>query len=229
MPKALDRNDAAIRIVAFVISACPFFWMLHGYYRDELGINPFENLMKVSGHSAMIFLILSLSITPLRRWLTFTFKRLRVIKWGKRISDWNVLIRMRRMLGLYSFFYCTLHGFVYFEFELDWLYSEILWELRERQFINLGLISWVVLLVLSITSPSYIQKRMRRWWRRVHRLVYPLALLACLHFFLASKPTDQDPYIYAFFVGILLGHRLIVSVLPKFKRSDDNGMLAERR
>ena len=228
MSFTLDKYDKAIRIFLFFISAIPFIWMLYAYYTQNLGINPFETLMEVSGHAAMVFLLLSLTVTPVRRWLTFAFKQFGGIKWGKRLADWNVLIRSRRMLGLYSFFYCTIHGVVYLEFELDWLFAEFIWEIQERHFIAVGLVCWALLSVLSLTSPTFIQKKLKRWWRRIHKLIYPLAILASAHYILSSKPVDQTPFIYVVLVAVLLGHRALVNLTPRLKRSDDNGMLAER-
>ncbi|MCO7223656.1 sulfite oxidase heme-binding subunit YedZ [Pleionea sp. CnH1-48] len=225
----LNRHHKSIRIAIFIISALPLGWMVHAYYYDNLGINPFEALMNVSGHSTMIFLLLSLAITPVRRWLTFLFRQFKTIKWGKRLSDWNLLIRTRRMLGLYSFFYCTVHAAIYLHLELDWIVEELLWELNARNLIKVGFVSWIILLILSLTSPQWMQKKLKRWWRRIHRLVYPLALLAGFHYLLSGKPTDQLPYVYAAIIILLLGHRIVVKLLPKLRRNDDTGMMAVRK
>jgi len=223
----LKRSENPIRLLLFIASLGPFAWGIYAFYFDRLDINPFETLMVLSGHSALIFFLISFLITPLRRWLTWCFKCSDQMKWGKRLSDWNLLIRTRRMFGLYSFFYASVHLGLYLELELSWLWDELLWELKERRFIGVGLFSWFILLILTVTSPKKIQKKMKRWWRRTHRLVYPLSLLCCAHFLMGTKETNIVPY-YLVIVAALLGHRLIVAYWPKISREDDTGLEIKR-
>jgi sulfoxide reductase heme-binding subunit YedZ len=223
----LNRYFTRIRLTVFSLGLLPLLYLIQGYVRDHLGINPFQVIMSVTGHSALIFLCLSLAITPLRRWLTALFK-IRSIshraKWGKRLSDWNVMIRCRRMIGLYSFFYASLHLFGYLHLELSWLYAELIWEIDARPPILYGIIAWSLLLLLAITSPSLLQRKLKKWWRRIHRLAYPLSLIACYHYLQISKVTDDLPYLYLALLSVLLGHRIVVRHIGKLKRPEDTGM-----
>jgi len=218
----------SIRLCVFIVSALPIFWLAFHYYFNSLGLNPFETIMATTGHNALIFLLLSLLITPLRRWLINIFRWINRIKWGKRLSDWNILIKLRRMLGIYSFVYATLHMLAYFHLELAWIYEEIAWELNARPFINIGLICWCLLFLLTLTSPKFMQKKLKKWWRTLHRLVYPLGILACLHFWLSTKETNSYPFYYALILSVLLGHRFIVAYLPKTLRIHDDGLETKR-
>lgn len=222
------KPSTPIRILVFITSLCPSIWLYQQYVNQDLGLNPFETIMSISGHCSFIFLIITLAITPARRWLIFLFKRMTFLKWGKRLSDWNLLIKLRRMLGIYSFYYAVIHAWSYFHFELDWLYEEFIWELENRIPIGVGLVCWLILFVLTITSPKFIQKKMGKWWRKTHRSIYPLSLLMSIHFFLITKETNEVPYYYLFIIMLLLGHRLIVSHLQSFKRIYDNGLEAKR-
>ena len=225
----LNRYDKLIRISLFTLSIQPLLYGIYAFKAEQLGINPFEALMSLSGHAALVFLLISLAITPVRRWLTVGLKHYARINWGKRLSDWNLLIRTRRMFGVFSFFYATLHMGLYLELELSWLWQEFVWEIQERYFLTIGLICWCLLLLLTATSPKWVQKKTKRWWRRTHRLVYPLSILACLHFLLGVKETNPEPYYYLVVVMILLGHRVVVAYLPRFTRADDVGMELNKR
>ncbi len=228
MKFSLTPYDRRIRLCIFILSGCPLAWLAYGLSYNNLGVNPFETLMAVSGHSAFILLLLTLTMTPLRRWCIWSLKKCHSIRWGKRISDWNTLIRLRRMLGVYSFVYASVHLWTYLDLELSWLWDEFLWEISSRHFLILGGISWCILLLLTITSPKKVQKKMRKWWRTTHRLAYPLSVLLCLHFLWAVKETNIQPYYYFFVTVILLGHRLLAAYLPDLKRINDTGMETKR-
>jgi sulfoxide reductase heme-binding subunit YedZ len=133
------------------------------------------------------------------------------------------------MFGIYSFFYTSLHMVAYLDLELSWLWDELLWELQERHFISIGLASWLALLMLTLTSPKAIQRRMKKWWRRVHRLVYPLSLLVIVHFVMSTKETNLQPYYYLAIVVVLLLHRILVAYLPTLVSREDTGMEHTRK
>lgn len=218
----------AIRFIVFLVSAIPFIWLVLHYKNGTLGLNPFESIMAITGHSSLIFLVLTLAITPMRRWLIFAFTFFPSIKWGKRLADWNVLIKLRRMLGIYSFFYASLHMLAYFELELSWIWQEVIWEVSNRHFILWGISAWVILLILTITSHKSIIKRMKHWWRPTHRSIYLLSLIAWTHYFLSTKETNLSPLYYLFVISILLLYRIIANYHSRFKNKHDDGLEAHR-
>ncbi|MBX2809886.1 MAG: ferric reductase-like transmembrane domain-containing protein [Cellvibrionaceae bacterium] len=221
--------DKPFRLSLFFICLSPSCYLFYGYINNTLGINPFATLIQMSGHMAMLFIIITLAITPLRRWLTYGFRQFPKLQWGKRLSDWNILISSRRMLGIYAFYYATLHLWVYCYLEMDFYWPDMYLAIIERHFMLFGLASWVCLLLLAITSPHAIQRRMRRWWRRLHRLMYILPVLAAIHYYLAVKITNQQPIIYFIIIFILLFHRVLVARIRYLRRYNDNGMEVSRR
>lgn len=191
---------------------------------DESVINTFQDLMVVSGHSAIVFLLITLGITPIRRWLVSLCSKFPRLKWGKRLSDWNMLIRYRRLMGLMSFYYAVIHMLVYLYFELDFDFEEFIYDVTTRYHIPFGLVSVLLLFVLAITSFKRAVVVMGRWWRRVHRSVYAISILAVAHILLARKITDELPWLYAALVLIFLTHRVLVAYVRVLKRSDDTGL-----
>lgn len=220
----LNIYDKPIRCVIFIVSLLPAIYLIDGYVNNRLGVNPFATLAHFSGHVTMVFIIITLAITPVRRWLTHLFRKMPSLRWGKRLSDWNVLIRARRMLGLYSFFYACIHVWTYLYLEMDFYWPDVWLEITERYFISFGIITWICLFLLAITSPHFIQRRMHAWWRRLHRLIYPLSILAVLHHYLAVKITDNTPLFYLVIIFILLLHRFLVAYSRRLRRKDDTGM-----
>lgn len=220
----MKRVEPLLRILLFILCLLPSLLLAWGYYRQDLGINPFAKLAQTTGQLALTCLIISLAVTPVRRWLTIIFCMFPSLRWGKRLSDWNILIRMRRMVGLYSFYYASLHFWVYLYLEMDFYWKDILLDVLDRQPVIIGLITWLGLLVLSLTSLDAIRKKMRIWWRRTHRLVYPISLLAVLHYAFVVKATNSLPYLYLVIVSVLLIHRILVVCVRKLRNKKDTGM-----
>ncbi|MCW8998867.1 MAG: sulfoxide reductase heme-binding subunit YedZ, partial [Kangiellaceae bacterium] len=133
-----------------------------------------------------VFLLLSLSITPLRR-----------------LSGVYLLIKFRRMLGLYSFFYLCVHILTYFAFYLEFRWSELGKEIIERPYITLGFLAWLLMIPLAITSTKSFQRRLGRKWAALHKLVYTIAALGLVHYIWQSKSDLNEPLIYVAW-GILL-------------------------
>lgn len=159
-------NKAVQRTVLHLLCCVPALWLLYLALTDGLGANPAESLLRALGDWAIRFLCLVLAVTPLRQWL-----------------HWNALAPYRRMLGLYVFFYASLHwlAYVVFDMGLDW--AAIVADLPKRPFILVGTLAWLLLLVLAITSiPRLIRRMGGKRWQRLHRWVYGVAVLAVLHF-----------------------------------------------
>lgn len=222
-----NRHDGWLRLALLLVGGLPALNLGVGYYRGDLGFNPFETLMATTGQWGMGFLLVTLAVTPSRRWLAFLCRKLRA-SFGKRLADWNFLVRARRMLGLFSFFYICLHLVSYLHLELLWTWSIFLEELQERPFIALGLLGWVGLLLLAVTSPIAVRRAMGKRWRQLHRLIYVISVVALVHVWWLSKVGDALPYIYTLLLLILLGHRLVVRYSRVFYRPDDRGLEVHR-
>jgi len=159
---------------------------------DNLGVNPIETLIRDTGLWGLRFLLLTLAITPLR-------------------IIWSALIKLRRMLGLFSFFYATLHVFCYLWFEQQFDWNEILADIIERPFITVGFFSFILLLLLAITSNNKMIKRLGgKQWQLLHRLIYLIAIGVVVHFWwmAQSKVDVSTPLLYAIILAILLLFRL---------------------
>lgn len=192
-------------------------------YSNSLGINPFAQRIEHSGRWAIIFLLLTLCMTPLRRWLRFLCSRLK-LGYGKRLSDWNCFIQGRRALGLWSFFFLAWHLQTYVALEIDYDWGFFLEDIGDRAFLVIGLIAFFISLILAITSPRAIQKRLGKNWRRLHRSVYLLGILAILHILMEEKVGEYDAWLYASAAIILLTYRLAVTLIRRWRRDDDTGM-----
>ncbi len=222
-----NQHPTAFRFMLWWLSLSPGLYLYWRFFSDRLGFNLFETLMATTGTWALVFYLLSLAITPLRRWLCFLCRLTRRL-YGKRLSDWNFLIRSRRQIGLYSFFYACWHLGIYLHLEMDWYWPDIFDDIKIRWFLALGITAWAGLLLLSMSSPSVIQRKMGRQWRRLHRMTYFIAIVVVLHIWLEAKLIGSTEWLYLSLVVILLGHRLLTRI-KRWRRTDDTGMEAIRR
>lgn len=156
----------------------------------DLGVNPAETIQLATGRWAFKFLLISLAVTPLRR-----------------LTGWNVVIQYRRMLGLFAFFYATLHLSAYYAFDLTFDLRQLLVDTAKRPFIFMGMAAFLTMLPLAITSTKGWIRRLGKKWTRLHRLVYVSAVCAAIHFAWKVKVFSGDPVWYASAVGVLLGFR----------------------
>ena len=180
--------------VLFVAALLPLTLLVAGVVNHTLGANPAETLIRSLGDWTLRFLCLTLAITPLRQW-----------------TGLSALARWRRMLGLFTAFYATLHFSAYAVFDMGLVWPDIVRDVAKRPFILVGTAAFVLLLPLAATSFNGAV----RWlgaarWQRLHRTVYGIALLAILHFFWmrAGKRNFGEVAVYAAIVGVLLGWRL---------------------
>ncbi len=187
----------SFKILVFCLSITPFILLLMDAWQDRLGANPVETLHLTLGDWALRFLCLTLLLTP--------YKQLTGQKWPPRF---------RRMLGLFSFFYATLHLLIYIMLDLSFSWSFFEDDIRESPYILFGLITFLLLLPLALTSTRSMKKRLGTHWKKLHRLIYPAAVLAILHFFLLVKSDFQKPLFYSVIVFLLLSFRLIKSFSP---------------
>lgn len=156
-----------------------------------LGANPIEALLHELGLWGLKFLLLTLGVTPLRRW-----------------SGWNWLIGYRRMLGLFSFFYILLHFAVYAVLDQGLYLSGIVEDVLKRPYITLGMAGLLMLVPLAVTSTKGWMRRLGKRWQKLHRLVYVIAILGVWHFYWQVKLDTLEPLIYALVLAGLLGARV---------------------
>jgi sulfoxide reductase heme-binding subunit YedZ len=178
----------------FAAGLGPLGWLLYGAIANTLGANPAEALIRASGDWTLRFLCLTLAVTPLRQ-----------------LTGWNALARLRRMLGLYTFFYGVLHFLCFAWLDMGMDLAAILNDIPKRPFILVGTAALLSMLPLAATSFNRAIKALgARRWQALHRTVYATALLALLHFFWmrAGKHDFAEWSIYAAVVAVLLGWRL---------------------
>ncbi len=179
-----------IKPLVFTLSLLPFVWLLAGTMSDTLGTNPVETLTHETGEWALRFLLITLAITPLRQ-----------------LSGQSALLRLRRMLGLFAFFYAMLHfiTYVWLDQFFDWM--EILADIPRRPFITVGFLALLLLVPLALTSTNSMMKRLGRRWKTLHKLVYIIPVLAILHFLWLVKADTREPAIYFAVFLLLMGFR----------------------
>ncbi len=180
-----------LKPAVFILLLLPVVFLAWGVAQDTLGANPVETVIRDLGEWGLRFLLLTLLVSPLRR--LFNMPR---------------LLRFRRMLGLFAFFYVSLHvlAYVWLDQGLDW--QEIWLDILDRPFITVGMLAFVLLIPLALTSTKGMIRRLGKNWKRLHRLVYPIAILAIVHFFWMVKLDITEPVIYAFLLFFLLAERL---------------------
>jgi sulfoxide reductase heme-binding subunit YedZ len=182
-----------IKPLVFAACCAPAAWLLSRTFRGELGVNPLETLTNETGIWTLRLLVATVAITPIR-WLT----------------KWNPIITLRRMIGLFAFFYGTIHFFIYFLFDRS-LQFDGLWEdVALRPYITVGFTAFVLMIPLAITSTSgWIRRLGGRRWNLLHRLVYVSAVGGVLHYWWKVKLDVTDPMFYAAIVAVLLGWRVV--------------------
>ena len=160
-------------------------------FLNNLGANPVEFIERHFGKWALIFLCLTLSMTPLRR-----------------ITYMNQWILYRRMLGLFTFFYATVHLLCYIGLDYHFAWIDIKNDIIKHRYVLVGFLGWLLLLPLAITSSEKMMRKLKSNWKRLHRLIYLIAVLGVLHFAWLVKKDITEPLIYALIVLILFLLRL---------------------
>jgi sulfoxide reductase heme-binding subunit YedZ len=210
-----------VKILVHLLCLAPFAVLLRQIQRNDLGADPVNTITHFTGNWALYLLLISLAVTPLRRL-------------HPKLSN---LIRFRRMLGLYAFFYATLHlntyvflfsgydvptafaglraghpGELITQFKLVW---PTMWDdIRKRRFVQVGFASWIILLALAITSPQFMLRAMGgKNWQRLHRFVYAAAIMAVIHFWWLVKTGVRTPWKVSAVLAILLLARVIYTAM----------------
>ena len=207
-----------------VLCTLPAVFLYWDYLNNDLGANPLQALQKKSGELALIFLIVTLSITPLRRSLTSVSIYVHA-RWGKRLSDWNWIIRLRRTLGLYSYYYVLLHLWVWLHLDIDYDWISVGLELTEKPYLAVGLVSFLLMTPLALTSNNRMMVLLGKQWQRLHRLIYLLSLLVLLHYWLSMRPGEYPPWFYTITITLLLFYRVISYFGWGMKKIRNEGMI----
>lgn len=185
------RQLITIKLVLFIASLLPTAWLVWGLLNDQLGANPFEVLTRQTGLWTLRFLLLTLLIRPLA-------------EMSKNI--W--LLRLRRMVGLFSFYYACVHMLTYLWFDQFFDWREIGIDIMKRPYITIGMLAFLMLVPLATTSTRKMMRRLGKRWQQLHRTLYLIAPLGVLHFLMLVKADIREPFIYGFLLALLLGYRV---------------------
>ena len=179
-----------LRRVIFAAALVPAAALVYGALTDDLTAKPIDYITDTTGTTALSLLIITLTVTPLRR-----------------LTGRNELIRLRRMLGLFAFFYACLHMSTWLV--LDWFFdfASMAADVVERPFITLGMTTFLLLLSLAVTSTAGMIRRLGKHWQQLHRLVYLAAITAIIHFWWVVKADFREPRLFALALCVLLGFR----------------------
>jgi sulfoxide reductase heme-binding subunit YedZ len=181
------------KLVVFINGVVPLVMLLWDVVRKQVGANPLEFVTRTTGMLALVFLLISLAVTPLRR-----------------ITGLNWLVRFRRMLGLFAFFYGSLHLMTYVAFDRFFHLTTIPADVLKRPFIAVGMTAFFLMLPLAITSTDKMVKRLGgKRWMLLHRIVYMSGVLALLHYYMLVKSDVRLPLTFAFLLAVLLGFRIL--------------------
>ncbi len=181
-----------IKPALFVLALVPLAFLVYRGMHNDLGANPVETLNRYTGGWVLRFLLLTLAVTPLRR-----------------IFGWNALLRYRRMLGLFAFFYACLHFLSYAWLDQYFVLADIIKDIAKRPYITVGFACLLMLIPLAATSTNAMIRRMgARRWQALHRLVYLIGVGGIVHFLWLVKSDLREPLIYAAILAVLLGFRL---------------------
>jgi len=191
--------------VAHVLALLPFCVLVIGFISDSLGTNPVEALTHETGEWGLRILLITLAVTPLAK-LTH--------------SGW--MIHFRRLIGLYCFFYVLVHFLVYLIFDLSLDFGFLLEDILDRPYITVGFFGFLILLLLALTSPISIRRKMGRLWDRLHKFVYLAGVLGVIHFLWITKADDTEPMIYGTVFLLLMLFR-VKNFSKRMRRSDRLG------
>lgn len=186
--------DAAVRFalkpLVFLLCLVPFALLAKGAFEGDLGANPLERVTDVTGEWGLYFLLITLSVSPLRR-----------------LSGWIALQRFRRMLGLFAFFYISLHLLTWVWLDQELLWDSMIADIVKRPYITVGFLAWLLLVPLAATSTRGMMKRLGRRWGSLHQAIYVVATLGVLHYLWLVKADILEPVVLGLILVVLLATR----------------------
>jgi DMSO/TMAO reductase YedYZ heme-binding membrane subunit len=182
------------KLLVLINAAVPVTLLGWDAWHHRLGANPVNEAILTTGMSALVFLMLTLLVTPLRK-----------------ISGWNWIISVRRMLGLYAFFYASLHFLIFFSLDRSFSVPGTLSEMVKRKYLLVGITALLIMVPLAVTSTNAMIKRLGgKRWQALHRLVYIAAIAGVTHYYMQVKADVRKPLAFAAILTLLLGYRLMV-------------------
>ena len=178
----------------FILSTVPFLFILYKIYFNKLGPEPVKEITHFTGEWTLIFICLTLSMSPL-----------------KRFTNLSIWISFRRTLGLFIFFYATLHLLTYIglDYRFDW--QPIFDDVIKKKYVFIGFAAWLLLVPLAITSSQKMMKLLKNNWKKIHRLIYAIAIFGSLHYIWLSKTIFFKPLIYFIIIVVLLLLRIKIN------------------
>lgn len=190
------RSIKFSKVIIFLNALVPLALLLWDVYRKRVGANPVEFMTRTTGMLTLIFLMITLALTPARK-----------------VTGAHWLVQFRRMLGLYAFFYGTLHLLTYVWFDRFFDPRSIAGDVIQRPFIAIGMMGFFLMTPLAITSTKKMVKRLGgKLWAKLHRLVYLAGIAAVVHFWMLVKSDTRMPLTFAFILFLLLGYRLLIRI-----------------
>lgn len=180
-----------VKAVVFILLLMPLVLLVYLGFNDDLSADPVEYVLHFTGLWSIRILLLTLAMTPLRE----IFKQV-------------VFIKLRRMIGLFAFFYVSLHLMVYLGLDLGFRFDHLLKDIIKRPYITVGFVAWLLLIPMAITSNKKMIRRLGKKWKLLHQSIYIIIVLACLHFIWLVKSDLNEPLIYTSIGVVLLLYRL---------------------
>ncbi len=190
----------SLKVLTFVLSLVPAawlggqIWLIASGQPHALGTDPGKAIVLWNGEWALRFLLITLAVTPVRQ-----------------VFRWPGAARLRRMLGLFSFFYASLHVLSYLFFLLELRFGELVQEIVRRPYITVGFLAFCGLVPLAATSNRWMMRRLKQRWKRLHSLVYPIAVLAIVHLLWLTRSDYREVFLYSAVLVVLLGYRVVKS------------------
>jgi sulfoxide reductase heme-binding subunit YedZ len=190
-----QRYRLVYKPLVFIASLTPILWLLCGglgMLGQSLGPDPIKLTLHAIGKTALNLLMITLMVTPVRH-----------------LAGWPHIVRIRRMLGLFAFFYALLHFAIYLVLDQELDFAGLGKDIVKRPYITVGFTALVILIPLAITSTHRMMRRLGRRWQTLHRLIYVAATLGVVHYYWQVKRDVREPLVYAAILAVLLGYRLV--------------------
>jgi methionine sulfoxide reductase heme-binding subunit len=186
-----------VKPILWVAGLSPLGWQIWAFFTGHLEAEPVKGMEHFTGRTALVILFLTLCVSPLRR-----------------LTGWNGAIKLRRLIGLFAFFYALIHFSIFLVFDLELSFGRLAGEVVKRPYITVGFSALLMLSALAVTSPQAMVRKLGKRWRVLHRLIYVAAPLGVLHFTWAQKKDIRLPLIYAGILTVILGVRLLPGYRP---------------
>src|SRR6266702_2381128 len=192
------KDTRFAKVVLFINALVPLTLLLWDVWQKRVGANPLEFVTRTTGMLTLVFLTISLAVTPVRK-----------------VTGANWLVKFRRLLGLFAFFYGFLHLMTYVSFDRFFNLKSIPADILKRPFIAIGMTAFLLMIPLAITSTNKMVKRLGgKRWSRLHRVVYLAGVGGVLHYWMLVKSDTRLPLTFAFILALLLGYRLLMNYSP---------------